>query len=79
VLRGRFGGEGLADTGRTKEINDETMPFAFDKVIEAQFLVVCLDEGLQEVFAVLGEDEVRESVGVPAHRGDFLDVELHCV
>lgn len=52
------------------------MPFAFDGVVRADFAVVGFDEGLEEAFTVLGEDDVGECVVVPVYVLDLLDVEL---
>ena len=77
MLARRFCREGLADAGGPKEVNDESVSFAFDEVVEPDFAVVGLDEGLEEVLSVGWEDEVGECVGVPVYVSNFVDVELH--
>ena len=40
--------------------------------------MVHFDDGLEEVLAVVGEDEVSECVGAPIDFADFIDAEFHC-
>lgn len=58
VLRSGLGREGLANTRRAEQVDDETVSFSFNEVIESELLVVCFDKRLKEVFAVIREDEV---------------------
>lgn len=44
VLARRLSGEGLAHSGRSEEIDDESLALATHKVIEARVGVVRLDE-----------------------------------
>ena len=53
------------------------MSFAFDEVVESNFLMVRFDEGLVEVLAVVWEDDVSECISVPVSLADFLGVEFH--
>jgi hypothetical protein len=77
VFARRFCREGLSNSRWAEEIDDQTVSFAFDEVVESNFLMVRFDEGLEEVLAVVGQDEVSECVGVPIHIANFLDVEFH--
>ena len=77
MLARRFCREGLADAGGPKEVNDESVSFAFDEIVEPDFAVVRFYEGLEEVLSVGWEDEVGECVGVPVYVSDFVDVEFH--
>jgi len=77
VFARRFRREGLSSSRWAEEIDDQTVSFAFDEVVESNFLMVRFDERLEEVLAVVGEDEVSECVGVPIDIANFLDVEFH--
>ena len=77
VFARRFRRERLSNSQWAEQIDDQTVSFAFDEVIESNFLMVRFDEGLEEVLAVVGEDEVSECVGVPIDIANFLDVEIH--
>jgi len=77
VFARRFRREGLSNSRWAEEIDDQTVSFAFDEVVESNFLMVRFNEGLEKVLAVVGEDEVSECVGVPIDFTDFLDVEFH--
>jgi len=77
MLTRRLCRESLSNAGWAEKIDYETMTLAFDKIIEADFLVVSFDEGLEEVLAVAWEDQVGECVRIPVDVADFLDVEFH--
>jgi len=72
-----FRREGLSDSQWAKEIDDQTVSLAFDEVVESNFFMMRFDEGLKEVLAVVGEDEVSKCVGVPIDFADFLNVKLY--
>jgi len=77
VFARRFRRERLSNSRWAEQIDDQTVSFAFDEVIESNFLMVRFDEGLEEVLAVVGEDEVSECVGVPIDIANFLNFEIH--
>jgi hypothetical protein len=79
VLAGRLSGEGLADTRGSEQIDNKTMAFALDEVIEAKLAVVRLDERLEEVLSAIWENEVGEGIVVPLDFLNELNVELHCI
>jgi len=72
-----FRREGLSNSRWAEETDDQIVTLAFDEVVECNFFMVRFDEGLEEVLAVVGEDEVSECVGVPIDFADFLDIEPH--
>jgi hypothetical protein len=76
VFARRFRREGLSNSRWAEEIDDQIVCFAFDEVVESNFLMVRFDERLEEVLAVVGEDKVSECVGVPIDIANSLDVEF---
>ena len=69
--------ESLSTTGWAEQIDHETVSLSFDEVIEADFLMMSFDEGVEEVLAVAWKDGVSEWVRVPVDFADFLEVEFH--
>ncbi len=76
MLARRLRRQSLSNPRRPEEIHDETVTLALDEVVEAGVTVVGLHERLQEVFAVVGKDEVLERFVIPYDWLNVLDIEL---
>ncbi len=84
VLAGRLSGECLADTGRTEEVDDETLALAADEIVEGTFAAraqpsVRLDERAQQRLPLGRQDQTRKRLVVPVDRRDMVDVVLNYV
>ena len=77
MLARRLCGQGLSDTGRTEEVDDEPLTLALDKIVEPDVGVVRVDERAKEVLTVCGEHETFKRLVVPFDRTDKLDIELN--
>ena len=77
VLARRLCGQGLSDTGRTEEVDDEPLTLALDEIVEPDVGVVRVDERAKEVLTVCGEHETFKRLVVPFDRHDVDDVEFH--
>ena len=78
MLAGGLRREGLADSRRTKEVYDETLALATDKVVEHGVGVMSLYKRAKESLAVFWKNESFEGLGVPLNGRDVLHIELHC-
>jgi hypothetical protein len=77
MLARRLCRECLPHARRAKQVHDEPVPLSFDEVVESNFAVVRLDEGLKEVLPVGRKDEVGECIFIPVYVLNLLDVEFH--
>ena len=73
-----LGGQRLSTAGRTEKIDDETLSFSLNEIVESEVLIVGLYKGLEQLLSPSGKHKVRERFIVPFDIGNLLDVELDC-